>query len=175
VSHSWEKGEPADEGPIPKPGPVPLSATTYVRQARRIRRAFCSAPTSRYVALRQLADAHDRAAAKADDVPLNRGKDAAVHVFAQIVQANLFGPLLSYSARQKLLAQAEKLGISRFDANLVIASVQHHAPGKEGPLGFIAAMPEPSRQVAWVRWAGLLAATLAAQIVVVLALWAMIS
>lgn len=91
------------------------------------------------------------------------------------MEANLCGPLLSYSARKRLLTHAEQLGLSRFDANLIIASVQHHAPGEQGPLTFIAALPDRPRQVAWVRWAGLLAATVAAQIVVVLAIWAMIS
>jgi hypothetical protein len=179
VSHSFEKREPADDKPhqkaIANPTTVSPAAASYVRQARRIRRTFCTAPTSRFVALRQLADAHDRAAATPADAPPHRGKDAAVHVFAQIVQANLCGPLLSFSARKRLMAQAERLGISRFDANLVIASVQHHAPGDDGPLAFIAATPDPPRQVAWLRWAGLLAATVAAQIIVVLAIWAMIS
>jgi hypothetical protein len=133
---------------------------------------------SRFVALRQLADAQDRAggmSAVAGVGISHRGKDAAVHVFAQIVEANLCGPLLSYSARQRLLAEAERLGIGRFDANLIIASVQHHAPGEQGPLAFIAGLPDRPRQIAWLHWAGLLAATLAAQIVVVLAIWAMIS
>lgn len=37
------------------------------------------------------------------------------------------GPLLRYSQRQRLLRDAEQRGIGRFEANLVIAAVQHEA------------------------------------------------
>ncbi len=50
--------------------------------------------------------------------------DAAVW-FAQLVEAHLEGALLRYSMRQRLLRQADRLGLHRFEANLIIATIQH--------------------------------------------------
>ncbi|MGA2497733.1 MAG: hypothetical protein ABSH20_08330 [Tepidisphaeraceae bacterium] len=48
-------------------------------------------------------------------------------VFIDEVRQRLDGRVLRYSCREELLSRAEELGIGRFDANLLIASVQHHA------------------------------------------------
>lgn len=51
--------------------------------------------------------------------------------FAREVADALDGPDLRYSQRLKLLKRAHHFGIRRFDANLIIAMVQHrmqHAP-----------------------------------------------
>jgi hypothetical protein len=48
-------------------------------------------------------------------------------IFAVLVGGAMEGDLLSYSARLRLLAAAAKLGIERFEANLIIAAVQHRA------------------------------------------------
>ncbi|HSI34698.1 MAG: hypothetical protein ACAI43_18020 [Phycisphaerae bacterium] len=50
-------------------------------------------------------------------------KEQASAQFAHHVRASLAGPILRYEDRLKLLRQAEKLGVGRFEANLVIARV----------------------------------------------------
>jgi len=47
--------------------------------------------------------------------------------FAEWVRGRLDGPVLRYSARQAMLKEAERRGLGRFDANLVIASVLYRA------------------------------------------------
>src|SRR4051794_38981135 len=47
--------------------------------------------------------------------------------FADWVRDQLDGPLLRYSARLVLLKEAQRRGLGRFEANLVIASVLHRA------------------------------------------------
>jgi len=60
------------------------------------------------------------------------GKAAAVAAtldpsadFAEVVRQALDGPVLRYSQRLKLIKEGERRGLSRFAANLVIASVLH--------------------------------------------------
>ena len=45
--------------------------------------------------------------------------------FAGMVRQSLDGPILRYSQRAALLKEAGRLGVGRFDANLIIASVLH--------------------------------------------------
>src|SRR4051812_7432464 len=47
--------------------------------------------------------------------------------FADWVRDQLDGPLLRYSVRLVLLKEAQRRGLGRFEANLVIASVLHRA------------------------------------------------
>jgi hypothetical protein len=47
--------------------------------------------------------------------------------FAEYVRARLDGPVLRYSQRQALLKEAERRGVGRFEANLVIAKVLYQA------------------------------------------------
>ena len=61
----------------------------------------------------------------ADDGPA-RPLDAATE-FAQWVQLQLDGPVLRYSARLVLLQEAQRRGLGRFEANLIIAGVLHRA------------------------------------------------
>jgi hypothetical protein len=49
--------------------------------------------------------------------------------FAREVLERLDGPVLRYSMRLELHGIARRLGIARFDANLIIAQVQHRAGG----------------------------------------------
>ena len=45
--------------------------------------------------------------------------------FAERVAGAMEGPVLRYAARRSLLRQARGLGIGDFEANLIIAAVQH--------------------------------------------------
>lgn len=51
--------------------------------------------------------------------------------FAQEIESVLDGPELPYSQRQHLLQRAAHFGISRFDANLIIAMVQNRISDTE--------------------------------------------
>jgi hypothetical protein len=62
--------------------------------------------------------------------------------FAQEVADALDGRDLRYSQRLKLLKRANQFGIRRFDANLVIAMVQHRMKH--------VAQPDPSPRRAWL-------------------------
>jgi hypothetical protein len=49
----------------------------------------------------------------------------AARDFADIVASQLVGTVLPWSQRESLVRLAEMRGIGRFDANLIIAAVQH--------------------------------------------------
>jgi hypothetical protein len=66
-----------------------------------------------------------RRPALAADEPA-RPLDAATD-FAQWVQLQRDGPVLRYSARLVLLQEAQRRGLGRFEANLIIAGVLHRA------------------------------------------------
>jgi hypothetical protein len=65
-----------------------------------------------------------------DTRPASAPVDSGVREFAQAVTASMEGPILRFSRRQQLIEQAEQLGIRRFDANLLIAAVQHRFAGE---------------------------------------------
>jgi hypothetical protein len=56
--------------------------------------------------------------------PPPRPADPSNH-FADYVRARLDGPILRYSQRLTLLKEAQRQGLGRFEANLVIAKVLH--------------------------------------------------
>ena len=70
----------------------------------------------------------------------------AAERFAVLVRYSLIGPLMPYSTRQALLRKAGRMGIGRFQANLIIAMVQHEAGGS--PLSG----PDAPGGISWV-WA----------------------
>jgi hypothetical protein len=57
----------------------------------------------------------------------------AAREFADRVSDRLVGRLLPWSDRRILLRDAAGLGINRFEANLIIAAVQHAWPGDKAP------------------------------------------
>lgn len=52
---------------------------------------------------------------------------AIVRGYANAVADSLVAGVLPYADRDRLLRRAARLGIGRFDANLIIASVQHRS------------------------------------------------
>ncbi|MDP9172291.1 MAG: hypothetical protein M3O30_00295 [Planctomycetota bacterium] len=53
--------------------------------------------------------------------------------FADLVASRLIGSLLTWTARHDLLVAAGARGIGRFEANLIIAAVQHHRRNRKIP------------------------------------------
>jgi len=64
-------------------------------------------------------------------LPLNSLGDTVANVrshaatFAAVVKSQIHGPVLTYSKRKRLLQLADRLGIRRFDANLIVAAMQY--------------------------------------------------
>jgi hypothetical protein len=83
--------------------------------------------------------------------------------FAEVVRANLDGTLLRYSQRLVLLKDAERRGIGRFEANLIIAAVLHrHGMAQEYELP-----PVPSR----MEWLAPVLTFVCLQTAIVLGAW----
>ena len=86
--------------------------------------------------LRVLAGAHDRhhvrAARDAAARPIHAEPRDSVREFSDRVSCELTGTgILRYSRRLALLNRAQRLGIDRFDANLMIAAVQNRLPSED--------------------------------------------
>src|SRR5438874_2651490 len=92
----------------------------YRREARRLRARLHDRPHQLYGSLRQLAERQDAphgAAASAPATP--------VTYFTDMVAGQLRDTILPYPTRLTLLRNAARLGIGRFEANLIIAAMQH--------------------------------------------------
>ena len=95
----------------------------YCRAARRLRGRHARQPAKLHNALCELSRRQDAARpAPAGFAPVAGTRCDA---FAMEVVNLLEGPTLRHSQRRALLATAHRLGIGRFEANLVIAAVQH--------------------------------------------------
>ncbi len=98
-------------------------------------------------ALRELAHKHDRIRLQTRSNPVVTLPEGAAGRFAHAVRERMDGPVLRYSHRTRLIRQAEQRGIGRFEANLIIAAVQHEV-GAERPKA-----PVKNVSPAWVRTA----------------------
>jgi hypothetical protein len=107
--------------------PAAAVSDAYRRQARHLRCRLANDPLKLHHSLGDLARRADLAAqAPADFLPPQALRNpAAARLFAAQVAASSDDGLLRYSPRQKLLRKAEKMGIGRFEANLIIVAVQH--------------------------------------------------
>jgi hypothetical protein len=97
------------------------SSDEYRRRARKLRARHANDLVALHQALSELAQQTDQLAASQPKVEGPAGG------FAQLVAQELEGPVLRYSKRQELLREAERRGIGRFEANLIIAAVQHQS------------------------------------------------
>jgi hypothetical protein len=150
---------------ISRPGGQLMSADAYRRHARRLRDRHAARPGELHRALRDLGQERDRHRAKeaardrdpSIDTPPARAQTVTAHRrivpdaprspadaaerFSAAVGAKLTAGLLCYSDRLALLRQAQRLGLDRFDANLLIAAAQH---GQQPP---VPAPPIPARRL----------------------------
>jgi hypothetical protein len=111
----------------------------YRREARRIRAEYRGDPASIHRHLAKLA-------AKSTPVLENPGhrdwsasailghRGPAARQFADLVATQMVGPLLPWSARRNLLREAARSRITMFEANLIIATVQHRYRGVPTPV-----------------------------------------
>ena len=109
-------------------GPPTLDRTAaYRRQARHIRGRLADSPVERYSALRELSRQHDATAGTSDQASPRPLSPAGA--FGQLAAERIENGVLPYSCRLQLLGTAQELGIGRFEANLIIAAVQHRTGG----------------------------------------------
>jgi hypothetical protein len=132
------------------PGSGHAAAVAYCRDARRLRGTLAHQPARMHRKLRELASRQEPAtrAPQARYVSpaglSGRSVAPRARAFADEVARALDGPVLRYSARRALLRSAYRFGIGDFEANLVIAAVQHErrsAVAQKPP----AAAPQPAR------------------------------
>ncbi len=103
--------------------PSVTTSLPYRTAARRIRARLAHQPLRMHRALAHLA-AESAPATSPPIAPLSPLPDG-VRTFTQIAADAIDGPILRYSSRQRLIRQADSLGIHRFEANLIIATLQH--------------------------------------------------
>lgn len=123
----------------------------YRRRARRLRHVWAGNPVRLQRSLANLARSCDgrrtpAACGLAPTSAVRRAKPQAAEQvitpvpprdvraadsFAGMVADRMTGPVLPYSGRQSLLRAATRMGIGRFEANLIIAAVQYRTCGRE--------------------------------------------
>ena len=111
--------------------PVSPSAVAYCRAARRLRGRLAGRPVRLHRALRELEMAETAPAPLRGGVATERVGIAGG--FAVEVGRRMDGPVLRLAQRRALLAKAHRMGIGRFEANLVIAAVQHERRAEARP------------------------------------------
>jgi hypothetical protein len=110
------------------------NSTDYRRCARRLRHVHRANPARLASSLKELSLAYDATTSftpgQSESASAAPDRVAQVRDFAQRVSNELDGATLRYSSRIKLLHDARGHGIRRFDANLIIASVQERVQGR---------------------------------------------
>lgn len=101
------------------------SSHAYRREARRLRGRLAHRPVQLYYSLRNLSDRQDALDRDFAEMQREAGPQPPAADFARLAVAAIDGGVLSYSKRLKLLDAADGLDIGRFQANLIIAAVQH--------------------------------------------------
>jgi len=143
----------------------------YRRDARKLRGQLARRPVELYRSLRQLSDRHDEIRASQPDLsePDLSAPDSSPlppsSQFAFEVREFLRDEQLTFSTRQQLLRTAQLRGIARFEANLIIAAVQHRMPGR---VAILQPRPRPISKIM------LIAAVLLSQLAIGTALWALL-
>lgn len=118
--------------------PREWSSIDYRRHARRLRKLYALEPAALQHRLKDLATWHDlhTPSRSIEPCPARTAPALAVQKttfeiasakFASLVEQRIGQGVLRYSDRTRLMSDARRLGIGRFYANLVIATLQHNA------------------------------------------------
>jgi hypothetical protein len=118
--------------------PSQWSTIDYRRHARRLRKLYALEPAALQHRLKDLALWHDaHMPARSSELPPARTApplavqkttfEIASAKFSSLVEQRIGQGILRYSDRARLMSDARRLGIGRFYANLVIATLQHNA------------------------------------------------
>lgn len=132
----------------------------YRRAARRLRGRYPDDPARLHASLRRLSDEANRQVSRG--AAETRPAAASAARLATEVAGLMDGPVLRYSNRLRLLRRAEQLGIERFEASLIIATVQHRQVRS-------AESTTPRR-----RWLDAMVLAAGVQALILTALWAML-
>jgi hypothetical protein len=153
-------------------------AIEYCREARRLRCRYAGEPDRMHGALYALSRRQDRMRDAAKPDP-HRVTVAAIappqqvsgaHLLADRVEAAMDEDVLRYSKRMELLKEANRAGIGRFEANLIIAAVQHRtiaARAEARPIATTTIPPNSSKA-----WMTALALLFVQTLIVAAATWA---
>jgi len=133
----------------------------YRRKARRMRAVYAGDPVRLHQSLRELAAAQTRAI-------VAKPSTGKAQLFADLVADSMDGPILRYSTRRSLLRAAQIQGIGGFEANLIIAAVQHQVDRETPSASRSQPTSDSSATRAWV-------AFLAIQSAIIFAIWTMLS
>jgi hypothetical protein len=183
-------------------GEFTASATAYCRQARRLRARHRGNPLKLHRELAQLkgpllgtefaananSDATEAAFAAAqrsrqldafagsdnsEPRPSSLAPSPDSLTFAAHIEAALEGGMLCYARRVELLQEAARRGIGRFEANLMIAAVQHRANTAGRPAAAPPLAPTPVRR-GTRDWATAIAGIVVVQAIILLGAWIML-
>lgn len=124
VQPVWIAGSPRESADLPT-----ADSASYRRAARRLRHRFRGDPGRLHRCLLALRDDADRR----QEQRQGAGRAEPPAVLAREVAASLDDGLLRYSTRLALVRRAVQMGIGRFEANLIIATVQHRVRRDEVP------------------------------------------
>jgi hypothetical protein len=96
---------------------APETVADYRRRARRLRHELRGDPVRLHQSLRAMVGPAME--------PVARVTVSPAAAFGELVEKALDGPVLRYTQRIRLLKTAGRLGIGRFEANLLIAAALH--------------------------------------------------
>ena len=144
-----------DAPPSPRHGAT-TPADHYRRRARKLRWVHAGRPDRLHPALVALAKSHDAAtrgrhgrATHVEREPAEAEPYSPAKAFAEHVARAMDGQVLRYSQRLALLQLADRQGLGRFEANLVIAAIQHRmrqASGQPVDAESTTVKPSPRRR-----------------------------
>ena len=153
--------------------PCPATAD-YLRRARRVRARFAHDPVTMHRKLNALSAAKvtavevrkrvRRVVTRLPEAYPFQSHPAVAEAFADEVERSLEGGVLRYSRRAALLRQARRRGIGRFEANLIIATVQHRRKSD-------AVAPQVEAEQVWDARLQVVLTVVVVQSLIVLAVW----
>lgn len=117
-----------------------LTGAEYLKQARRLRGRYFNRPDELHRRLRELSTGRNT-----DPGSATAKLSSPRHDFAELVIAHIQGGVLRYSDRERLFEIARRMGIGRFETNLLIAVAEHRC-------GRSVSMSSTKKSAQWPAW-----------------------